>query len=426
MKKISDKKLQEKIGWSPFEPKVHQPQIDILKSKAPIIVIAAGKGFGKSVLCAYIALKTLLVDDKQICLIAPTYDLTQRVLEWVGKWLQKAFPSITVTYRPFPLINTPWGSSLECKSAENPTGIMGKRYDLVIVDEAAKIPRRVYQINIFPLTQITGGRMFFISTPLSRNWFYQLWLDVKSSNGAFQFRSIDNPYFPKENWDLAKLKLPEVIFNQQYKASFETESTSLFRGVRNIIREDCLEDVKEHHYYVMGLDLAKYKDFTVLTVLDKYSHKNVYRDRFQKIPYPLQSQRIIAVAKRYNNARIIIDSTGLGDPISDDLKHQGLIVDDFRISGKSKQQLIDKLSMNIEQKEVFIPPDEILIDELESYALDITEKGNLIYSAPAGLHDDCVISLALAVWSLVGKANPQMPLQAELEKSRKKTKFQYS
>jgi len=426
MKRVSDAKLQEKIGWSPKEPQIHQPQIDILKSKAPIIVIAAGKGFGKSVLCAYIALRTLLQDNKQICLIAPTYDLTQRVLEWIERWLNKAFPSIVVTYRPFPFIKTPWGSSLECKSAENPTGIMGKRYDLVIIDEAAKIPRRVYHVNIFPLTQITGGRMLFISTPLSRNWFYQLWLDVKESCGAFQYRSIDNPYFPKKDYETAKAKLPAVLFNQQYQASFETESTSLFRGVRDIINEDCLEDVKENHYYVMGLDLAKYKDFTVITVLDKYSHKNVYRDRFQRIPYPLQTQRIIAAAKRYNNARIIIDSTGIGDPISDDLKHQGLLVDDFRISGKSKQQLIDKLAMCIEQKEVFIPPDDILIDELESYALDVTEKGNLIYSAPSGLHDDCVISLALAVWGLTGKAMPISNLQTELVKVNSKRKFQYS
>lgn len=423
MKKISDTKLQEKIGWSPETPKVHQPQIDILKSKAPIIVIAAGKGFGKSVLCAYIALRTLLIDDKQICLIAPTYDLTQRVLEWIEKWLTKAFPSIIVTYRPFPSIKTPWGSSLECKSAENPTGIMGKRYDLVIVDEAAKIPRRIYQVNIFPLTQITGGRMFFISTPLSRNWYYQIWLDVKQNGGAFQFRSIDNPYFPKENWDFAKEKLPEVIFNQQYKASFETESTSLFRGVREIIRDDCLEDVQAHRY-ILGVDLAKYKDFTVLTVLDKYSHKNVYRDRFQRIPYPLQKERIIATAKRYNNARIIIDSTGVGDPISDDLKHQGLLVDDFRISGKSKQQLIDKLSMYIEQKAVFIPSDEILIDELESYALDVTEKGNLVYSAPSGMHDDTVISLALAVWGLTSPKT-ENPTKLFYQKSKKVKHFQY-
>jgi len=422
-KKISDEKLQKAIGWSPFKPKRHEPQIEILKSEAKNMVISAGRGFGKSALCAYLALKTLLMDDKQICLVAPTYDLTQRVLDYIDKWLAKSFPSIPITYRPFPQIRTLWGSQLDCKSTENPTGILGKRYNLVIVDEASKTPRKIYESYIFPLTQIKNGRTIFISTPFGKNWFYNVWLDVKETGGAFQYKSIDNPYFPKEDWERAREKLPEQVFKQEYLAQFLEDAASVFRGIKEIISDDCLEDV-QNHKYILGVDLGKHEDFTVITVLDKYNHKVVYFERFKKIDWNLQKDRIIAASKRYNNARIIIDSTGLGDPISDDLKHQGLIVDDFKISGKSKQQLIDKLSIYIDQKAITIPPEEELIDELESFGYQLSDSGNIKYSAPSGLHDDCVISLALAVWGLMSPKtqNPNRLYRPEL-KCRKR--FQY-
>ena len=39
---------------------------------------------------------------------------------------------------------------------------------------------------------------------------------------------------------------------------------------------------------------------------------------------------------------------------------------------------------------------QILTDEMKCYELDVSEKGTVTYSAPAGYHDDCVIALALA------------------------------
>lgn len=425
MKHISDQRLQELIKWSPYTPKRHNPQIEILNCKSREMAIVAGRGFGKSALAAYKGLKKLLVSDKEICITSATYDLTQRVFEYLEKWIALGFPSLLAGFstRPFPTIKTPWNSTLVCKSTENPIGILGKRYDLNIIDEASKIPRRVHDTYIFPTTS-AGGEAIYISTPFGKNWFYEKWLDCKKTGGAFQFKSLDSPYVTQEEWDRAKEKLPEAVFKQEYMAQFLEDAASVFRGIREIISDDCLEDAKDHRY-VLGVDLGKHEDFTVLTVIDKYSHKIVYWDRFKKIYWPLQKERIIATSKRYNRARIIIDSTGLGDPISDDLKREGLIVDDFKISGKSKQQLIDKLSIFIEQKAISIPPESILVDELGSYGYMLSDYGNIKYSAPTGMHDDAVISLALAVWGLMSPKRKDPGKMYNPNKSIIKRKFQY-
>ena len=81
-------------------------------------------------------------------------------------------------------------------------------------------------------------------------------------------------------------------------------------------------------------------------------------------------------------------------------REEGLIIDDFNFSNKSKINLIDKLAQYIENKGVFIPNEPVIINELEVFGLDVTDGGTLIYSAPVGMNDDCVCSLALAVWGL--------------------------
>jgi len=395
---ISDEKLQNLINFKP-----HPKQEEILKALGRETIVCAGRRFGKSLLVSYVALKELLGFKKRIWIVAPNYDLTQIVFDNIARWLFKITTSkrtIEIKKRPFPTIFTARGSILECKSAESPIGLLGRATDLIIVDEAARISESIWNEYLFPTTHDKAGKTIFISTPFGQNWFYRKFLELKEQNSAFTFTSKDRPSFSTEEWERARRLLPERVFLQEYLASFLPDAASLFRGVDEIISETSLEEPQVNHFYIIGVDLGKYQDFTVLTVLDIDTHKVVHLDRFKEIDYPLQKARINSLSKKYNNARIIIDSTGVGDPVSDDLKRIGLTVDDFKFEKKSKMQLIEKLSIFIEQKGITIPPASELIDELKAFSYEISETGNVRYSAPRGFHDDCVMSLALAVWGL--------------------------
>jgi len=154
-----------------------------------------------------------------------------------------------------------------------------------------------------------------------------------------------------------------------------------------------LQQALPGHRYVMGVDLARKVDWTVLTVIDCDTRQVVAFERFQKVDWSFQKERIAAMARRYNNAFIILDSTGVGDPIEQDLAQMNLSVRGFKFTGPSKKQLIEKLILAIEDRRITYPKIEELIEELEAF--DIDEKGR--YGAPTGFSDDCVISLALAV-----------------------------
>jgi phage FluMu gp28-like protein len=189
-----------------------------------------------------------------------------------------------------------------------------------------------------------------------------------------------------------------MIFEQEYEAQFVSDAGSVFRGIDDIAVLEP-QAPEEGQSYIVGVDLAKHEDFTVLCVINRFKKEMVWMDRFTDIDYNLQKRRIVALSKKYNNAKVIIDSSGIGDPIVEDIKRE-IFVQDYRMhSMKAKQQLIERLSLFIEQANIKLLKNETLLNELRRYAFTQSSQGYK-YSAPKHQHDDCVIALALAVWGL--------------------------
>jgi hypothetical protein len=89
-----------------------------------------------------------------------------------------------------------------------------------------------------------------------------------------------------------------------------------------------------------------------------------------------------------------MDSTGVGDPIFEDLQRDGLNVQGYKFTSTSKQQLMEGLASAIQQRKISFPEGHIT-QELEIFEYQYTAFG-VKYSAPQGFHDDCVMSLGLA------------------------------
>jgi hypothetical protein len=434
--KISDTALCKRIG---FEP--HESQAEIMKAgkEKRDITICAGVRFGKSKLCGYQAFKRLLADNQRIWIVSLTYDMAKKIFDYVvdfaGMYDRRILKGLS--NRPVPRLEVKeWNSWIECKSADNETSLMGEELDLAILDEAARMKPDIMDRYIQARLSTRRGKSFVISTPFGQNWFYRRYMQTKDANdgASFHFESRDNPHFPPEEWDKAKLRLPSDIFQQEYQAVFLADAAAVFRNIRNCIKDNCLQDPKSGHRYVMGLDLAKYNDFTVLTILDKDTHELVYWDRFNKISYPLQISRIKDAARRYG-ATVVIDALNVGAAVADDLRASEIGVIDFKATGNdsenremqgTKERAIEKLNSFFETGNISIPANDILIGELEAYGYKMTDAGNLKYGAPEGLHDDCVSSLMIAVWGLHGKARSTLIRAKQLMPRRANVnRFQY-
>jgi len=440
---ISDKVLQKKIGWSPYLPKRHEAQIKILECKEPKVVIFAGKGLGKSMVCAYIALKAFLNmmlevkqgkrDSIKIWIVAPTYELSRKVFSYFITWLLKVEPEFGPCYsdRAGPKLEVTKTIWVQGKSADEPQSLMGERLDLLIIDEAPYIKKSVWEHQLTPTMALSEeNRTFLIGTPRGKNWVYQQWLWAKDHNAGFQFSSGDNPYLSQKRLEEIKETISKEAWEQEYLAIPQEQASSVFRNIRDIVNPSCLGEPQSGHRYVMGLDLAQIKDFTVAIILDKDTHQEKVHDRFKKIDYPLQIERIYNLARKYG-AKVIVELNNIGQAIADELKARGVNVEGFQTQGTisvdkpgTKEQLIKKLSLDIENRNLTISDWEVLLDELDIFGQDLTPMGHIKYGAPEGYHDDCVMALALANWGLLGKRRAQNAEVAKVMPQRRKT-FQY-
>ncbi len=159
-------------------------------------------------------------------------------------------------------------------------------------------------------------------------------------------------------------------------------------------------EVKPGHLYVMGVDLGKSQDFTVITVYDRTSNYQVYQDRFNILEWPYQKAKIASISRKYNNALVILDATGVGSPIYDDLNRAGVPISPFHFTNSTKKDIIEKLSIAIEQRYIRMLPSEETLQEFDSYEFNYTKSGLVSYNARSGMHDDIVIAHALAVSEL--------------------------
>ena len=194
--------------------------------------------------------------------------------------------------------------------------------------------------------------------------------------------------------------MPERIFQQEYLAEFIEDSGSVFRHIMEQTTAIEQREPVAGHEYALGCDWAKHEDYTCITVLDCTLKAAVYQDRFNRIDYAVQMNRLKALYERFKPATVVVERNSMGEPLVEQLQRDGWPVEPFQTTNASKQQAIDALALAFERGEITITPDPVLIGELQAYEMERLPSGLLRYNAPAGMHDDCVMSLALA-WQAV-------------------------
>ena len=268
-----------------------------------------------------------------------------------------------------------------------------------VLDEFAtmRYGKELVEEILEPITRANKGWQIYSYTPKGRNHGYEYAQKAEASEDwMYSFLPVtESGLIPDDEIVKIQEDMPDLLFKQEFMCQFLASGGGIIQRVRECI---CgfMEEPKERHRYVIGVDLGKKVDYTVITVMDQDGRNVVFWDRFNKIGWGFQKERIAQVAKTYNNALVVLDSTGLGDPIKDDLEKMGISVRPYQFTGPSKKALVEKLIVAIEGRHITYPEIDELVAELEEF--DIDDKGR--YNAPVGLHDDCVMSLALAVEGL--------------------------
>ena len=362
-------------------PTPHINQRQILDSNKRFIVVMCGRRFGKSELSQILGI-TEALKGGSVAYVTPTYGLAQVFFERLTKTLP--FKNNISKLK----IYCPNEGSIEFFTGERLDNLRGRKFHLVIIDEAAFISdlEDGWSNSIRPTLTDYEGRAVFLSTPRGKNFFYSLFMKQGENDWqSFKFSTYDNPHINPREIDDARIQLPKVVFNQEYLADPAENSANPFG---NAFIRRCIKPLSAQTIVCYGIDLAKSVDFTVIIGLDK-SGNVAYFDRFQ-----LDWHNTKETIKRLPPAPIIVDSTGVGDPILEDLLREGVNIEGLKFTSQSKQQLMEGLASAIQQAKIGFP-EGVIVDELDVFEYQFTANG-VRYSAPSGFHDDCVVSLALA------------------------------
>lgn len=388
-------------------------QVEFFETDARYRVLAGGRRFGKNIVANARQLDYALrpyeypygADDDPVCWwVGPTYDQAKKY----GLWKAESFlPDELIDgtpkrSEPYQIdLNVETGGRIEYRTFDKPDSLDGAYVDDLVIDEAAKMPREIWDNTLRPMLVDHVGSVSFISKPVGTNYFQDFYTRGQSDDwpdwASWRATSYDNPFIPDAEIDAAAKGTPDRVFKQEYLAVFLEDAGGVFKKVReNNVESYDWESRNGNAPYTWGWDFARHQNWTVGICLDRDGLLvDFYRD--QSIPWNRIGTEMRERHDRYPGV-IRADATR-DEKVIEDLMNDGYPVEPISWGGQgstSKKTDIDNLAARMEAGEITIPDIPELVNELNLYEYEMTKARNVRYGPPTGWHDDCVDALALA------------------------------
>lgn len=182
--------------------------------------------------------------------------------------------------------------------------------------------------------------------------------------------------------------------------------------------------------FIIGVDVGQANDYTAITILkpttpdgaDRPTYDMVHLDRWKDDPYPEQVRQMGALMERVKGegeATLIVDATGVGKPILDELHEAKLRPVGVMITAGDretrekgtyrvpKRTLVGHLQVALQSGRLRIPKHHrlarTLLEEFQGFRVKITASGHARFGNDVSDwreadHDDLVLATALSVW----------------------------
>ena len=414
-----------------FIPRSYQlPLMEAIDNGFKRLIYVAHRRAGKDKTIWNITIKEAFKRVGTYYYILPTYSQAKKVIwdsidkdgfKMMNHLPDKLIRNKNETEMQIELVN---GSIIQLVGSDNVDRIVGTNPIGVVFSEYSICKPEVWNF-LRPILAENGGWAIFNFTPRGMNHAYTLLQMAKESPdwwvGIYPV-SVTKALTPQA-LSLERKEMPRATYEQEYECKFLETGSQFFKNIENCVYDKEVErSLTPSGDFKLGVDLAKYNDFTVITPLCLNTMIVHPQDRFNHMDWIVQEAKIEANARKYNNARLTLDSTGIGDPVVEELRRRGLNIRDedvFKFTETSRKNLLNHLAILLENRQILIPNDQELIDELKSFNVELNDSGKTIIRCPEGLHDDRVMSLALACWG-VDEKEEEIPMFYDIGRSEKR------
>lgn len=330
--------------------------------------------------------------------VAPSYGQAEIAFRRIKRFLPQ--DAYTANGTKLTVTLTHNGATIWFKTAEKPDNLYGEDVFAAVVDEATRCREEAWHAIRSTLTATEGPCRIIGNVKGRKNWVYHMCRKAEAGEPGMAYAKItaadavEAGVLNADEIEDARRQLPEQVFNELYMAIPTDDGANPF-GLKHIgqcamdaVEWTLAQRIEPHGW---GWDLAKRVDWTVGIGLG--TNGRVCRfERFQQ-SWEHTVSNIVAACR---DTPLTVDATGVGDPVVERLQTRGMNVTGFTFTANSKQALMERLALAIQHGEVRYP-DGPIRSELESFEYEYTRTG-VRYTAPEGMHDDCVIALGLAVW----------------------------
>ena len=400
--------VEEFIGIEPFDY-----QKEFMDHPSERKAFCAGRRVGKSRTAAWLALwKAITFAGSEVLITAKAQRQSMELFNQVKKEIRQSNVG-----------EEEWGISRDTRTEINfqngsriislPVGrdgsnIRGYGADYLIVDEAAFIEDSIFQEVLSPMLAVGDGTFVLLSTPFGKKGFFYQKVENDSDWYSQRVQTEQNPMIDQKFIEEQKQNLTHTQFKQEILGEFEAASDSFFQReeLMNCASTEKVE--RDDSVTFLGVDVAASgADESVYVSID--AEGNVFNvEHTAEKPLTEAMNRVKELDAYHDYAKILVDSTGLGQGVVDTLQEDvGPKVEGFKFTNEKKQSLYNTLKNQLQQGKLsfyYVPGkndlDEVkMVNQCLELERSYTPGGKTKIEAPSGGHDDFSDALALAVWA---------------------------
>ena len=386
-----------------IRPRLYPAQLAAIFAPERYAIIEASTKAGKTVGCiVWLAEQAFTTGrpGRNYWWVAPIYAQAKIAYRRLKRAIPRSIYTSNESELTVTLVN---GAVIWFKGAEKADSLYGEDVYAAVIDEASRVKEDSWFAVRSTITATQGPLRIIGNVKGRKNWAYHLARRAESGEPGMHYAkltaydAIAGGVLDAGEIEDAKRTLPAHVFRELYLAEPSDDGGNPFGLAAIRANVGPLSDADPH---VAGIDLAKSVDWTVYLALDRAGQTC----RFDRWQGPWQAT-IPRLATINGQTRALVDSTGVGDPVLESLqREQHGTFEGFTFSAPAKQRLMEGLTVAIQQGDITYP-DGPIVAELETFEYKYTRTG-VRYSAPSGLHDDCVMALGLAVWHRQHYADP--------------------
>jgi hypothetical protein len=204
-------------------------QADVLRGTAGRVLLNCSRQSGKSTVAALLSLHTALYRPGALALLlSPSLRQSSELFRKVAGYYQQVVDAVPPEAESALRLELGNGSRVVSLPGREQTVRGFSGVDLLVIDEAARVPDDLY-CAVRPMLAVSGGRLVTLSTPFGkRGWWWKEWNEGGDAWQRVLIPATMCPRIPAEFLAEEREHLGEWWYQQEYLCEFLDAQTAAF------------------------------------------------------------------------------------------------------------------------------------------------------------------------------------------------------